>query len=212
MTALIGLKFVDAVLLTADKRVSYRDGFYRDDFKKVLVLNSKTIMGCVGTLNIYNEVIPLLIDFVNVVRSPNEIIAKAKYLFRLSSDNFKIKFPYERYAITCFIAGLDKDDKSFMVGITSDDNFEVEVPVELPFKAEPEEESRKLKEYLQNQINFTSDSLEYLVCEFSHAIRNVKNDNVGNSTFSIFLSKRHGLLGVEVDEKGNILGIDELTN
>ncbi|MED3823719.1 hypothetical protein P4561_08290 [Priestia flexa] len=90
MTALIGRKFKNGVLITADKRITYvaTDSF-NDDTKKVIKLNEKIILAYAGKKNIVDAVIDELKDFSSNNYSLEDVSSKSKGLFSNALNLFK---------------------------------------------------------------------------------------------------------------------------
>ncbi|MED3823720.1 hypothetical protein P4561_08295 [Priestia flexa] len=87
---------------------------------------------------------------------------------------------------------------------SSDDCFQTSYPLGLVFyKTYPEEEMECLESILGNLVDFSENNIEYFVKKFSSIIRNMESYKIGNTTYSIYLSK-DGIYEIESDEDGEI--------
>ncbi|MEH7502922.1 hypothetical protein V7152_13085 [Neobacillus drentensis] len=207
MTVLIGKKFKNGVLITGDKRITYEatDSF-NDDTKKVIKLNEKIILAYAGKKNIVDAVIDALKEFATKNDSLEVVSSKSKELFSIALKLFKETYPNMAYSTVYILAGLnDENNEEPIVNyFSSDDFFQTSIPLGLLFyKTYPEEEMEKLESILGDQVDFSQNNIEYYVEQFSSIIRNMKSAKIGNTTYSIFLSKE-GLYEFESDENGEI--------
>ena len=82
MTAIIGKKFKDGILIMADKRITYRgtQEVY-DNEKKIFVLNNRLLFAYAGVKNIIDIGLDELINYSNSTDSLEDIIHHSqKYL------------------------------------------------------------------------------------------------------------------------------------
>src|SRR5688572_3821252 len=99
MTALIGKKFEDSVLIMADKRITYRGTKkFSDDEKKIIVLNHNVIFAYAGVKNVIDLPLEELKAFTKKTNSLEKIEAHAKKLFFASLNVFKKVNPEQDYA------------------------------------------------------------------------------------------------------------------
>lgn len=209
MTAIIGRKFLNGVLLTGDKRITYLNSstseaeYFEDNLKKVIQLNNKMIIAFAGKVDIIKSGIDILKKIDISTNSVQKIIQKSQETFGASLRLFRDTYPNVNYSTVYFLAGLDDKNESFMLGFSSDDFFNQRYVVDTPYKTFPEDEQVRLRHSLINKVDFSENSIEYFVEKFSEIIRAMKSDRIGKSTYSIYLTKE-GMFEFEVDEYGKV--------
>jgi 20S proteasome alpha/beta subunit len=204
MTALIGKKFEDSVLIVADKRITYRGTEkFSDDEKKIIVLNHKVIFAFAGVKNVIDLPLEELKIFASKKNSLEEIEAHAKKLFVASLNVFKKFNPEQDYATVYILAGFAADGFPRITYFSSDDDFQKGNLLEYFYKTFPNTEMEFLRNYLIKEVDITKKSIKYYIRKFSSAIRRINNVKVGKNAYAIFLSKK-GLLEIEINEQEKI--------
>lgn len=204
MTALIGKKFGDSVLIMADKRITYRGTVkFSDNEKKIIVLNPKVIFAFAGVKNVIDLPLEELKTFARKTNSLEEIEAHAKKLFVASLNVFKKLNPEQDYATVYILAGFAADGFPCVTYFSSDDDFQNGNLLEFFYKTFPNTEMEFLRNYLIKEVNITKKSIKYYIRKFSSAIRRINNVKVSKNAYAIFLSKK-GLLEIEINEQGKI--------
>ncbi|WP_026575028.1 hypothetical protein [Bacillus sp. UNC438CL73TsuS30] len=202
MTALIGKKFEDSVLIMADKRITFRGtDKFSDDEKKIIVLNHNVIFAFAGVKNVIDWPLEELKTFASKTNSLEEIEAQAQKLFCASLDLFKKLNPEQDYATVYILAGFIADDLPRVTYFSSDDDFQKGNLLDFFYKAFPNTEMTFLREFLINEVEVSKKNIKYYIRKFSSAIRQINNSKVSKNTYSIFLSKK-GLLEIEINEQG----------
>ena len=210
MTALIGKKFKDSVLIMADKRITYRGTTrFKDDENKISVLNHNVIFAYAGVKNIIDLPLGELKMFASKTNSLEEIKAHAQGLFSASLHLFKNLNPDQDYATVYILAGFSEDGLPCVTYFSSDDDFRKGNLLEFFYKAFPTSEMENLRKFLINEVDVNKKSLKYYIRKFSTAIRQINNAKVSKNAYSIFLSKK-GLLEIDINEQGefNIVPMD----
>ncbi|WP_179595841.1 hypothetical protein [Neobacillus driksii] len=202
MTALIGKKFEDSVLIMADTRITYRGNEkFSDDEKKIIVLNDKVIFAYAGVKNVIDLPLEELKTFARKTNSLEKIEAHAKKIFFASLNVFKKVNPEHDYATVYILAGFAGDGFPRVTYFSSDDDFEKGNLLDFFYKTFPNSEMEFLKNFLINEVDITKKSIKYYIRKFSSAIRRINNVKVGKKAYAIFLSKK-GLLEIEINEQG----------
>ncbi|MGM7723178.1 hypothetical protein [Metabacillus sp. Hm71] len=202
MTALIGKKFENGVLIMADRRITYRGtNVFKDHEKKIMALNHNAIFAFAGVKNIIIEPIEEIKAFSLQTNSLEEIEAYSQKLFRASLEFFKHSYPGHDYATVYLLAGFAADGTSRVTYFSSDDHFQKGHPLEFFYKTFPNTEMVYLQRYLVNEIDVSKKNIDYYIRKFSSAIRQINNQKVSKNAYSIYLSKE-GLFETEIDENG----------
>ena len=202
MTALIGKKFEDSVLIMADKRVTYRGTEkFRDDEKKIIVLNHQVIFAFAGVKNVIDLPLEELKSFARKTNSLEKIEDHAKKIFFASLNLFKNLNPEQDYATVYILAGIAADGFPRVTYFSSDDGFQKGNLLEFFYKTFPNSEMESLRNFLINGVDGSNKSIKYYIQKFSSGIRRINHVKVGKTAYAIFLSKK-GLLEIEVNEKG----------
>ncbi|WP_186328628.1 hypothetical protein [Bacillus sp. X1(2014)] len=202
MTALIGKKFEDSVLIMADKRISYRGTEkFSDDEKKIMVLNPKVIFAFAGVKNVIDLPLEELKTLARKTNSLEEIEDHAKKLFLASLNVFKKLNPEQDYATVYILAGFAANGIPRVTYFSSDDDFQTGNLLEFFYKTFPNTEMEFLRNYLIKEVDSSKKNIKYYIRKFSTAIRRINNVKVGKSAYAIFLSK-NGLLEMEINEQG----------
>jgi hypothetical protein len=202
MTALIGKKFEDSVLIMADKRISYRGTEkFSDHEKKIIVLNHKVIFAFAGVKNVIDLPLEELRRFARKTNSLEEIEAHSKKVFSASLNLFKKLNSEQDYATVYILAGFAADDFPRVTYYSSDDDFQKGNLLEFFYKTFPNTEMEFLRNFLIREVDISKKSIKYYIRKFSSAIRQMNNEKVSKNTYSIFLSKE-GLLEFEINEHG----------
>ncbi|KAF0824657.1 hypothetical protein V7200_17015 [Cytobacillus firmus] len=202
MTALIGKKFEDSVLIMADKRVSYRGtSTFRDDEKKIMVLNPNVIFAFAGVKNIIDMAIQDLSTFSGKTMSLAAIEEYSQEVFGRSLKKFKAAHPAEDYATVYLLAGFERDGMPRVMYFSSDDEFQKGHPLDFFYKTFPNTEMKYLRNYLENHVDTSKKNLKYYLKRFSSAIRQINSEKVSRNAYAIFLSK-NGLFEIEIDQHG----------
>jgi Proteasome subunit len=202
MTALIGKKFEDSVLIMADKRITYRGTEkFRDDEKKIIVLNHQVIFAFAGVKNVIDLPLEELKTFARKTNSLEKIEAHAKKIFFASLNLFKKLNPEQDSATVYILAGFASDGFPRVTYFSSDNDFQKGNLLEFFYKTFPNSEMESLRNFLINGVDSSNKSLEYYIRKFSLAIRQINHIKVGKTAYAIFLSKK-GLLEMEINEKG----------
>lgn len=210
MTALIGKKFKDSVLIMADKRITYRGTTrFSDNEKKIIALNHNVIFAYAGVKNIIDLPLEELKTFASKTNSLEEIEAHAQGIFSTSLHLFKKLNPEQDYATVYILAGFSSDGSPSVTYFSSDYDFRKGYLLEFFYKTFPTSEMQDLRKFLINEVNVNKSSLKYYIRKFSTAIRQINNAKVSKNAYSIFLSKK-GLLEIDINEQGkfNIVPID----
>ncbi|WP_336866715.1 hypothetical protein [Peribacillus frigoritolerans] len=204
MTALIGKKFDNGVFIMADRRITYRGTEkYSDDEKKVIALNQKVIFAFAGVKNIIDMCMEELKIFSLGTNSIEEIEAQSQKLFRNSLVKFQKLYPEQDYATVYLLAGFTSDDIPRVTYFSSDDAFQKSNPLDFFYKTFPNTEMMYLRNYLINEVDATRTEMNYFIIKFSSAIRQINNEKVSKTAYSLFLTK-DGLFEIDVDEDGMI--------
>ncbi|MGE7588616.1 hypothetical protein [Peribacillus sp. NPDC101480] len=204
MTALIGKKFENGVFIMADKRITYRGTEnFSDDEKKVIALNQNVIFAFAGVKNIIDICIEELKMFSLGTNSIEEIEAHSQKLFRNSLEMFQKLYPEQDYATVYLLAGFTADGIPRVTYFSSDDAFQKSHPLDFFYKTFPNTEMMYLRNYLINEVDATRTDLYYFIIQFSSAIRQINNEKVSKTAYSIFLTK-NGLFEIDIDEDGII--------
>ncbi|KAA9032403.1 Ntn hydrolase family protein [Niallia endozanthoxylica] len=203
MTAIIGKKFEDGVLILADKRVTIRGTQgYADDVKKIIVLSPKLILAYAGVKNIVDRCVGNLQTFAqDSANSLAEIIKQGQKLFCSALDYFKHHYPQQRYDTVYILAGFNDTDEPFIIYFSSDDNFQKQKPLELFYKTFPNKEMLNLRTFLINEVDQSRKEIPYYIQKFSAAVRMIDHPMVGKKTYSVYLS-RNDYCEMEMDEYG----------
>jgi hypothetical protein len=202
MTALIGKKFEDSVLIMADKRITYRGSDrFSDDEKKIIVLNHNVIFAFAGVKNVIELPLEELKTFASKTNSLEEIEAHAKKLFSASLRLFKKLYPEQDYATVFILAGFAEDGFPLVRYFSSDEDFQKGNLLEFFYKAFPNTEMKFLRRFLINEVDVNMKNIKYYIRKFSSAIRQINNAKVSKNSYSIFLSKK-GLLEIEINDQG----------
>lgn len=204
MTALIGKKFENGVFIMADKRITYRGTEnFSDDEKKVIALNQNVIFAFAGVKNIIDICIEELKMYSLGTNSIEEIEAQSQKLFRNSLEMFQKLYPEQDYATVYLLAGFTADGIPRVTYFSSDDAFQKSHPLDFFYKTFPNTEMIYLRNYLINEVDATRTDLNYFIIQFSSAIREINNEKVSKTAYSIFLTK-NGLFEIDIDEDGII--------
>jgi hypothetical protein len=204
MTALIGKKFENGVFIMADKRITCRGTEnFSDDEKKVIALNQNVIFAFAGVKNIIDICIGELKMFSLGTNSIEEIEAQSQKLFRNSLEMFQKLYPEQDYATVYLLAGFTADGIPRVTYFSSDDAFQKSHPLDFFYKTFPNTEMMYLRNYLINEVDATRTDLNYFIIQFSSAIRQINNEKVSKTAYSIFLTK-NGLFEIDIDEDGII--------
>ncbi|MEH7117367.1 hypothetical protein V7128_08085 [Neobacillus vireti] len=202
MTALIGKKFEDSVLIMADKRITYRGtDKFSDDAKKIIVLNHNVIFAFAGVKNVIDLPLEELKAFASKTNSLDEIEAHAKKIFFASLKLFKELNPNQDCATVYILAGFTEDGIPRVTYFSSDDDFQKGNLLEFFYKAFPNSEMKFLRKFLINEVDVNKKNINYYIRNFSLAIRQINNEKVSKNAYSIFLSK-NGLLEIQINEQG----------
>jgi len=202
MTALIGKKFEDSVLIMADKRITYRGTEqFRDDEKKIIALNHQVILAFAGVKNVIDLPLEELKSFARKTNSLEKIEIHAKNLFLASLNVFKNSNPDQDYATVYILAGFTADGFPRVTYFSSDDDFQKGNLLEFFYKTFPNIEMESLRNFLINGVDGSKKSIKYYIRKFSSGIRRINHVKVGKTTYAIFLSKK-GLLEIEINEQG----------
>lgn len=204
MTAIIGRKFNDGILIMADKRITYRgtQEVY-DNEKKIFVLNNRLLFAYAGVKNIIDMGLDQLISYSTSTDSLEDIINYSQKIFKSSLYFFEKSHPKQRYDTVYVLAGFNENSETFVFYFSSDDDFQKKYPLEFFFKSFPNTEALNLRSYLTNQVDCSNNDINYYIQKFSSAIRKISNDNdmVGNTAYSIFLSKKE-IWEIDISENG----------
>ncbi|WP_349729987.1 hypothetical protein [Peribacillus frigoritolerans] len=204
MTALIGKKFDNGVFIMADKRITYRGTEkYSDDEKKVIALNQKVIFAFAGVKNIIDTCMEELKIFSLGTNSIEEIEAQSQKIFRNSLVKFQKLYPEQDYATVYLLAGFTSDDIPRVTYFSSDDAFQKSNPLDFFYKTFPNTEMMYLRNYLINEVDATRTDMNYFIIKFSSAIRQINNEKVSKTAYSLFLTK-DGLFEIDIDGDGMI--------
>ncbi|MCK1983769.1 MULTISPECIES: hypothetical protein [Peribacillus] len=207
MTALIGKKFENGVFIMADKRITYRGTeTFSDDEKKVIALNQNVIFAFAGVKNIIDTCMEELKMFSLGTNSIEEIEAQSQKLFRNSLEAFQKLYPEQDYATVYLLAGFTADGIPRVTYFSSDDAFQKSNPLDFFYKTFPNTEMMYLRNYLINEVDATRTDLNYFIIKFSSAIRQINNEKVSKTAYSIFLTK-NGLFEIDIDEDGMIKNV-----
>jgi len=202
MTALIGKKFEDSVLIMADKRITYRGtDKFSDDEKKIIVLNQKVIFAFAGVKNVIDLPLEELKSFARKTNSLEKIEDHAKKIFFASLNLFRKLNPDQDYATVYILAGFTEDGFPRVTYFSSDDDFQNGNLLEFFYNAFPNTEMTFLRRFLINEVDVNMKKIKYYIRKFSSAIRQINNAKVSKNAYSIFLSKK-GLLEIEINEQG----------
>ncbi|KKI91481.1 hypothetical protein WQ54_14515 [Bacillus sp. SA1-12] len=202
MTALIGKKFQNGVLIMADKRITYRGtDVFIDHEKKIIALNHNAILAFAGVKNIIDERIEELKAFSLKTNSIEEIEAYSQKLYSASLELFKNAYPGHDYATVYLLAGFAADGMPRVTYFSSDDHFQKGKPLDFFYKAFPNTEMVYLQRFLVNEIDVSKNNIDYYIRKFSSAIRQINNEKVSKNAYSIFLSNK-GLFESDIDENG----------
>jgi hypothetical protein len=202
MTALIGKKFEDSVLIMADKRITYRGTEkFSDEEKKIIVLNHKVIFAYAGVKNVIDLPLEELKTFARKTNSLEKIEAHAKKIFSASLNVFKKFNPEHDYATVYILAGFATDGFPRVTYFSSDDDFQKGMLLEFFYKTFPNAEMDFLRNFLINEVDISKKNIKYYIRKFSSAIRRINNVKVGKNAYAIFLSKK-GLLEIDINEQG----------
>ncbi|MEH7177792.1 hypothetical protein [Neobacillus vireti] len=202
MTALIGKKFKDSVLIMADKRITYRETTrFNDDEKKIIALNHNVIFAYAGVKNIIDLPLEELKTFSNKSNSFEEIKTYAQGLFAASLQLFKKLNPDQDYATVYILAGFSADGLPRVTYFSSDNDFQKGNLLEFFYKTFPTSEMEHLREFLINEVDVNKNSLKYYIRKFSAAIRQINSGKVSKNAYSIFLSKK-GLQEIDINQHG----------
>ncbi|WP_394234761.1 hypothetical protein [Niallia oryzisoli] len=211
MTAIIGKKFEDGVLILADKRITIRGTQeFTDDVKKIMILSPKLIFAYAGVKNIVDMCVGNLQRYAqDPANSLEGIIKHTQKLFCSALDHFKKHHPRQRYDTVYILAGYTDDDETFIFYFSSDDLFQHRKPLEFFYKAYPSSEMLKLRTCLINEVDQSQKDISYYIQKFSAAIRSINHPMVGKSTYSIYLSKNE-YCEMEIDENGSCTKVKKL--
>ncbi|MFJ5760466.1 hypothetical protein ACIQAA_15320 [Neobacillus sp. NPDC093182] len=202
MTALIGKKFEDGVLILADKRITYRGTEkFSDDEKKIIVLNHKVIFAFAGVKNIIDLPLEELKTFARKTNSLEKIEAHAKKIFFDSLNVFKKLNPEQDFATVYILAGFAADGFPRVTYFSSDDDFQKGNLLEFFYKTFPNSEMESLRNFLINEVDSRKKSIKYYIRKFSLAIRRINHAKVGKNTYAIFLSRK-AILKIDINEQG----------
>lgn len=203
MTAIIGKKFEDGVLIIADKRITVRGtSEFTDDVKKIIVLSPKLIFAYAGVKNIVDRCTGNLQSFTqDPANSLEEIIKQSQNLFSSALDHFKHNHPQQNYDTVYILAGFNDDDETFIFYFSSDDYFQQRKPLELFYKTFPNKEMLDLRTFLINEVDPSQKEIPYYIQKFSAAIRRINHPMVGKTTYSVYLS-RDNICEMDIDEDG----------
>jgi hypothetical protein len=204
MTALIGKKFDNGVFIMADKRITYRGTEkYSDDEKKVIALNQKVIFAFAGVKNIIDMCMEELKIFSLGTNTIEEIEVHSQKLFRNSLVKFQKLYPEHDCATVYLLAGFTSGDIPRVTYFSSDDAFQKSNPLDFFYKTFPNTEMMYLRNYLINEVDATRTDMNYFIIKFSSAIRQINNEKVSKTAYSLFLTK-DGLFEIDVNEDGMI--------
>lgn len=205
MTAIIGKKFKDGILIMADKRITYRgtQEVY-DNEKKIFVLNNRLLFAYAGVKNIIDTGLDELKNYSNSTKSLEDIINHSQKIFSSSLNFFKKSYPKQGYATVYVLAGFNDHSETFVFYFSSDDNFQKKYPLEFFYKTFPNTETLTLRDYLTTEVDRSNNDVNYCIQKFSFAIRKINNDMVGNTAYSIFLSRK-GVWEIDIDENGEYI-------
>ncbi len=202
MTALIGKKFEDGVLIMADKRITYRGtANFNDDEKKIIVLNQNVIFAFAGVKNVIDIPLEELKTFALGTNSLEEISAEAQKLYSASLKSFKKLYPEQDYSTVYLLAGFDTDGMPRVTYFSSDDYFQKRNPLDFFYKTFPNSEMMNLRSFLLSKVDISRININYYIRKFSLAIRKINNAKVSQNAYSIFLSKK-GLFEIDIDKNG----------
>ncbi|MGM0875868.1 MAG: hypothetical protein ACQEWV_14010 [Bacillota bacterium] len=202
MTALIGKKFDNGVLIMADKRITYRGTEkFSDDVKKIIALNKNVILAFAGVKNIIDLCIEELKTFSLTSSSLEEIAAHSQKLFTTALMTFKKSHPKQDYATVYILAGFNENGEPFVSYFSSDNDFQKSYPLEYFYKTFPNTEMVYLRHFLKKEVDNSRTDINYYIHKFSSAIRQINNKKVSKNTFSLFLSQK-GVFEVEINEEG----------
>jgi Proteasome subunit len=212
MTALIGKKFEDSVLIMADKRITFRGTEkFSDDEKKIIVLNHKVIFAFAGVKNVIDLPLEELKTFARKTNSLEEIEAHAKKIFFDSLNLFKKLNPEQDYATVYILACFAANGIPRVTYFSSDDDFQKGNLLEFFYKTLPNTEMEFLRNFLIKEVDISKKNLKYYIRKFSSAIREINNVKVSKNAYAIFLSKK-GLLEIEINEQGKFTIVPIILN
>jgi hypothetical protein len=202
MTALIGKKFDNGVLIMADKRITYRGtDKFSDDVKKIIALNKNVIFAFAGVKNIIDLCIEELKTFSLRTSSLEEIAVHSQKIFSTALMIFKKSHPKQDYATVYILSGFNGNGEPFVSYFSSDDDFQKSYPLDYFFKTFPNTEMVYLRNFLKNEVDNSRKDINYYLHKFSSAIRQINNKKVSKNTYSLVLSQK-GLFEVDINEEG----------
>jgi hypothetical protein len=203
MTAIIGKKCKDGILIMADKRITYRETQeVYDNEKKIFVLNKRLLLAYAGVKNIIDIGLDELQHYAHSTNSLEDIINHSQKIFRSALNLFKQTHPTQGYATVYVLAGFNDHNETFVFYFSSDDDFQKRYPLEFFYKTFPNTETSNLRAYLTNEVDCSQHDVNYFLQKFSSAIRRINHEMVGNTTYSIFLS-REEVWEIDINENGD---------
>lgn len=204
MTALIGKTFDTGILLVADTRITNRGlATFKDDEKKIIVLNKRLVFAYAGVKNIIDRGLEELRKSATT-GSTEEIMGEAKRLFSAALASFKKSYPGQSYATVIVFAGFKENDQTFACYFSSDDNFTKHSPLQVFFKTFPNKEMPLLRDFLTYQIDYSKQDIDYFVQKFTLAIRRLKNRYVSKNAYAVYLSQAE-ILEIKISGQGKYI-------
>jgi Proteasome subunit len=211
MTALIGKRFKNCILVMADKRITYRGTLqYHDEEKKIIMLNKNIMITYAGVKNIIDAGIKNLQKYSQINHSVEEIISQSQKIFCTSLNEFKKSYPGQEYSTVYILSGFKNNDETFVYYFSSDDLFQKRNRLDFFYKTFPDSEMLSLETYLKTQVDLSRNDIDYFIDKFSLAIKGIKNDKISSSVYSIYLTKDE-IIEIDINDH-NVYTMKKLTH
>jgi hypothetical protein len=202
LTALIGKKFENSILIMADKRITYRGTLqFHDNEKKIIVLNEKIIFAYAGIKNIIDIGIDSLKKYSQSIHSVEKIIHQSQRIYSQSLSEFKKSYPGQNDATVFILSGFKDSGETFSYYFSSADHFKKRYPLDFFYKTFPDTEMLNLGNYLKYQVDLSRNDVDYFIEKFSSAIKEINNNKISRSVYSIYLTKDK-IAEIDINEKG----------
>jgi len=221
LTILIGFKYNEEVMLTADNLSSTinNDGTFTGETShtdKISLINPKVLIATAGVSQIGAAVKNTLLNtiYFNQHLNKDQIVTFVQQTLNFCHNQFKAANPQVEYLdLAAIIAGKDEEtDNYYLYSFSSVDNFSpVECTNDGYFVVAPNSEvENNIKSYLRANLNRITSSIT-LASLLSEAIRNVNCVDVSKDTLSMSFTRQLSLPNyrcIRIDEEGNLLGPD----
>ncbi|MCC3359375.1 hypothetical protein [Bacillus sp. REN16] len=205
MTMLIAVKNdSNAILLTADKRVTYSDvngniTGYSDDYKKTRVIVNKFILSFAGRTLIAESALNYINDndFKLLSMTENKDIRNFfREAFLKGKQAFEERFPGLAPTSTFLLGYISENKTTLLLGFSSDNNYEGnEYEAAIVVDAESEEQENRIREgaqlFIHNKIKENNGgfaTFKDLADVYFGAIKQVENQKVGNTGTTLLLT------------------------